>query len=500
MHVDEWFLTADERGNPETRLDSRHADGSAWSAGNDVTVLIHGGSYFAELLRSVRLMRAGDLLLFTDWRGDPDQRLDETGNGVARVFADAAARGVVVKGLLWRSHLDQFAFSEQENRHLGEEIEAAGGECLRDMRVRPGGSHHQKFVVLRHPGRPDLDVVFVGGIDLCHSRLDGPEHRGDHQRQPMAKIYGPRPPWHDVQLRIQGPAVADIETVFRERWEDPARLTNNPIHVISDLVRREDTSPGELPPQLPDPAARGRHHVQVLRTYPRRRRQYPFAPRGERSVAHAYQKVIARAHSLIYLEDQYLWAADVVRCFADALCADRQLRLIAVVPLFPIRMAGFPCHLTWSAGSRLSTSCVRPAVLEWRSMASRTTRAHPCTCMRKCVLSTMYGSQLDRTTSIDDPGPTIPNCRARFSMKIATRGIPTLSIATAMERVSSRDAFGCSLPRNTSIACPATISTSSIRLLPSPPSLTAPATFRRGTTVHSQPGHRAGCVPTTLRG
>ena len=80
MHVDEWFLTADERGNPETRLDSRHADGSAWSAGNDVTVLIHGGSYFAELLRSVRLMRAGDLLLFTDWRGDPDQRLDETGN------------------------------------------------------------------------------------------------------------------------------------------------------------------------------------------------------------------------------------------------------------------------------------------------------------------------------------------------------------------------------------------------------------------------------------
>jgi len=335
VHVDEWFLTADERGNPETRLDSRHADGSAWSAGNDVTVLIHGGSYFAELLRSVRLMRAGDLLLFTDWRGDPDQRLDETGNGVARVFADAAARGVVVKGLLWRSHLDQFAFSEQENRHLGDEIEAAGGECLRDMRVRPGGSHHQKFVVLRHPGRPDLDVVFVGGIDLCHSRLDGPEHRGDHQRQPMAKIYGPRPPWHDVQLHIQGPAVADIETVFRERWEDPARLTNNPIHVISDLVRREDTSPGELPPQLPDPAARGRHHVQVLRTYPRRRRQYPFAPRGERSVAHAYQKVIARAHSLIYLEDQYLWAADVVRCFADALCADRQLRLIAVVPLYP---------------------------------------------------------------------------------------------------------------------------------------------------------------------
>jgi phosphatidylserine/phosphatidylglycerophosphate/cardiolipin synthase-like enzyme len=335
VHVDEWFLTADERGNPATRLDCRHTDGSAWSTGNDVTVLVHGMSYFTELLRSVRLMRAGDLLLFTDWRGDPDQRLDEAGNQVSRVFADAAARGVVVKGLLWRSHLDQFAFSEQENRHLGEDIEAAGGECLLDMRVRPGGSHHQKFVVLRHPGRADLDVAFAGGIDLCHSRLDGPEHRGDRQRQPMAKIYGPRPPWHDVQLRIQGPAVADLETVFRERWEDPAQLTSNPIRVISDLMRREDTSPGVLPPPLPDPAARGGHHVQVLRTYPRRRKQYPFAPRGERSVAYGYQKVIGRAHSLIYLEDQYLWAADVVRCFADALRANRQLRLIAVVPLHP---------------------------------------------------------------------------------------------------------------------------------------------------------------------
>ena len=335
MREDEWFLTAAERGNPATRLDDRRGEGLAWSTGNDVTALVHGVAYFAELLRSVQLMRAGDLLLFTDWRGDPDQRLDEAGHRVSRVFADAAARGVVVKGLLWRSHLDQFAFSEQENRHLGEEIEAAGGQCVRDMRVRPGGSHHQKFVVLRHPGRSELDVAFAGGIDLCHSRLDGPDHGGDHQRQPMAKIYGPRPPWHDLQLRIQGPAVADIETVFRERWEDPARLTRNPIDLISDVLRREDRSCGVLPPQLPDPAARGSQHVQVLRTYPRRRPGYPFAPHGERSVAHAYEKVVGRAQSLIYLEDQYLWATDVVRCFADALRANQQLRLIAVIPLHP---------------------------------------------------------------------------------------------------------------------------------------------------------------------
>ena len=46
------------------------------------------------------------------------------------------------------------------------------------MRVRTGGSHHQKFIVLRHPGRPELDRAYVGGIDLCHSRRDDAAHAG----------------------------------------------------------------------------------------------------------------------------------------------------------------------------------------------------------------------------------------------------------------------------------------------------------------------------------
>jgi phosphatidylserine/phosphatidylglycerophosphate/cardiolipin synthase-like enzyme len=331
----EWFLSPTERGNPVTKLDRRHLDGAAFTVGNDVAALVHGKEYFAELLRCVNALSAGDLLLFTDWRGDPDQLLDGPGTEVSRVFSDAARRGVIVKGLMWRSHFDRFAFSEQENRHLGEDIEAAGGECLRDMRVRPGGSHHQKLVVLRHPGRPEHDVAFVGGIDLCHSRRDGPDHAGDQQRQPMATAYGPRPPWHDIQLAVRGPAVADLEAVFRERWEDPAPLTRSPFDRLADLIRRDDDHAGALPAQLPDPSAMGAMSVQVLRTYPRRRRGYPFAPDGERSVAHAYDKVIARANSLIYLEDQYLWAADVVRCFADALRRNPKLHLIAVIPLYP---------------------------------------------------------------------------------------------------------------------------------------------------------------------
>jgi hypothetical protein len=91
---------------------------------------------------------------------------------------------------VWRSHPDRMRFSAQENRHLGDVIEAAGRECLLDARVRPGGSHHQKFVVLRHPARPGLDVAYVGGIDLAHSRHDGAGHAGDPQAQPIAPFTG----------------------------------------------------------------------------------------------------------------------------------------------------------------------------------------------------------------------------------------------------------------------------------------------------------------------
>jgi phosphatidylserine/phosphatidylglycerophosphate/cardiolipin synthase-like enzyme len=333
--IDDWFLTPAERGNPATRLDARRGSTTAWSGGNRVRPLIHGATYFAELLARVPALKPGDLLFFTDWRGDPDQRLTVAGPRIAELFCAAARRGVVVRGLVWRSHLDRFQFSELENRHLGEQIDAAGGQCLLDMRVRPGGSHHMKMVVLRHAGSPAADVAFVGGIDLCHSRRDDVSHRGDPQSQPMASVYGERPPWHDVQAMIQGPAVGDVEAVFRERWDDPAPPTRSPVGRLRDLLGGVDDDARRLPPQLPDPPPQGTHAVQLLRTYPYRRRGYAFAPDGERSIARGYLKVLPRARSLVYLEDQYLWSSAVVAALAQALRGSPGLRLIAVIPRFP---------------------------------------------------------------------------------------------------------------------------------------------------------------------
>jgi phosphatidylserine/phosphatidylglycerophosphate/cardiolipin synthase-like enzyme len=86
---------------------------------------------------------------------------------------------------------------------------------------------------------------------------------------------------------------------------------------------------------VPDPTPCGPHSVELLRTYPYRRRGYTFAPQGERSIARSYFKVLRRARNLIYLEDQYLWSREVAVPFADALDANPELRLIAIIPHYP---------------------------------------------------------------------------------------------------------------------------------------------------------------------
>lgn len=308
--LDNWFLTSAERGNDFTALDRRRPEGLAWSTGSRVETLLHGATYFRSLLEAIRKAGAGDQLYFTDWRGDPDQLLsDDPDAEIGSILAAAARRGVSVKGLLWRSHADRLGFSAKENRHLGAQVNAAGGEVLLDQRVRMGGSHHQKLVIIRYSGRAQSDVAYVGGIDLCHSRRDDADHHGDRQRQPMAPAYGDRPPWHDAQIAIHGPAVGDLEFSFRERWADRDRLSRDPLGIMHDLLRHTDRKASTLAPMPPDPPACGTNAVQVLRTYAIRHGGYPFAPQGERSVARGFRKAIQRARRLIYIEDQFLWSS-----------------------------------------------------------------------------------------------------------------------------------------------------------------------------------------------
>jgi phosphatidylserine/phosphatidylglycerophosphate/cardiolipin synthase-like enzyme len=328
--IEDWFLVDAERRN-------RASDIRNWTTGNAVEPLVDGASYFPALYDALCQTKAGDQIYFADFRADTEELLSGPGTSVGQILVELAERGVLIFGLIWRSQPGWLDQSEGKNAELVRKLSDAGGEVLLDARTRRGGSHHQKFVVIRHPGRPERDMAFVGGIDLGLSRHDGSQHVGDPQAMDFPSVYGERPPWHDVQAAIRGPAVTDIEHTFRERWAgstvldlpSPVRMAIDRAYHAGKLIGRE------LPAPLPEPPTIGTHAVQVLRTYPARVRRYPFAPLGERSIGHAYRKVLARARRLIYVEDQYLWAPFVADLIADALRAQPDLHVIAVVPRFP---------------------------------------------------------------------------------------------------------------------------------------------------------------------
>ena len=321
--TEDWFLTRAERDNPATRL-------RAWTEGNAVHLRVHGSAYYRALTERVAATGDGDLVLFAGWRGDGDQELGDGGPTVAEVLTGAARRGALVRGLLWRSHLEVFGYHVAQNRRLAAAVLAAGGEVLLDQRIRPLGSHHQKIVVLRHRD-PDDDVAYVGGIDLVLGARDDIVHRGDPQSAASGDEYT-RSPRHDAQVELRGPVVRDLHDVIAERWDDPAPLARLPWHVVPDLLHGLPRRGSSLPDPAPDPPRVGGCAIQILRTYPQRRPAHPFAPGGERSLARAFIKVLGRAQRLVYVEDQYLWSADVARVFAAALRRAPQLHLIAVVP------------------------------------------------------------------------------------------------------------------------------------------------------------------------
>jgi phosphatidylserine/phosphatidylglycerophosphate/cardiolipin synthase-like enzyme len=326
-----WFLGEGDRANPATDL-------RAFTTGNLVGPLVDGRSYFARLRAELSATQPGDQVYFLDFRGDLDERLDGPGSEVGEELGAAARRKVQVFGLLWRSQPKVVQQSEEANAEFVRQIDEDGGQVLLDARTRRGGSHHQKLVVVRHPGYPARDVAFVGGIDLGHSRNDDSEHTGDPQVMEFPDTYGPQPPWHDIQAEVRGPAVHDLEHTFRERWYGSSVLDlPSPVRQLYDRAYHMGAMTSR---PLPEPLAadeirRGTHAVQVLRTYPARARRYPFAPLGERSIAHAYRKAFARARGLIYLEDQYLWSRPVARLIASALRNNPDLHVIAVVPRYP---------------------------------------------------------------------------------------------------------------------------------------------------------------------
>ena len=250
--------------------------GTAPREGNRVDVHIDGASALPAIVTAIRGARS--FVHVAGWTVNPDFAV-ERGSEIVRLralLAEAADR-VDVRVLAWAgAPVPVMHPTRAEAKQLMSRL--TRGTRIRgalDKRNRPMHCHHEKLVII------DGTLAFVGGIDLTDlagDRFDGPPHD-------KATQLG----WHDAAASLTGPAVADVAAHFAMRWH---------------------ATTGEALPRPPVPAPTGSSRVQVVRTVPEK--TYPDLPKGDFSVLEAYLGAMRRARRLIYLENQFLWSAEVV--------------------------------------------------------------------------------------------------------------------------------------------------------------------------------------------
>jgi phosphatidylserine/phosphatidylglycerophosphate/cardiolipin synthase-like enzyme len=250
---------------------------SSYTKSNKITHLIDGLSTFREMVASMSTVKStGHYLRIAGWWLTDSFELIPTPptdpvhgtTTFARLTQNMAARGAQVRALLW----DQWGTQNNDEVSHINSLPGGNGRAILDDETPNVGSHHQKLMVINGSAGA---VAFCGGVDLNPDRLDDTGHCAPS-------------PFHDVHTKVEGPAVADINTTFVQRWNGhPSSPTSIPA-----IPPPFDTSPGS-------------HYAQVTRTFAPSH-GYPFAPGGDLGTLRAVRHAIQSAQRFIYVEDQYL--------------------------------------------------------------------------------------------------------------------------------------------------------------------------------------------------
>ena len=266
------------------------ADDGLWAAGEPapragcaLEVLVDGEQALPEIARAVGAAR--HFVHLTGWSLAPHFELQggEPPIIVGSLLAQVAER-VDVRVLLWAgAPVPAFHPTRSEVRAAMETLTRHTRiRCELDPREHPFHCHHEKTICI------DGEVAFVGGIDLTDAGGD----RLDHNAHPARRRLG----WHDATTRLRGPAVADVHDHFLQRWRQ----------VTGEQLER--TEP---------PAAAGETTVQVVRTVAEN--MYDAIPRGDFRILESYVRALRGARSHVYIENQFLWAPEIVALLADKL-------------------------------------------------------------------------------------------------------------------------------------------------------------------------------------
>jgi phosphatidylserine/phosphatidylglycerophosphate/cardiolipin synthase-like enzyme len=245
-------------------------------SGNAVEVLIDGKDALAAMVQAMQHARSH--IHITGWHLSPEFAMTRGDRPtVVRDLLRDLASQVAVRVLLWAgAPLPLLRPWRREVRRDRDRLCAGTPmHCALDARERPLHCHHEKTIVI------DDRIAFVGGIDLTNFNGD----RWDQPHHPARGAEG----WHDVAVRLSGPAVVDVAENFSLRWQA--------------------TTGERLPPVEPPPAA-GAIQVQVVRTMPDH--MYAARPQGDFRILESYLAALDRAQRFIYLENQYLWSPEIL--------------------------------------------------------------------------------------------------------------------------------------------------------------------------------------------
>lgn len=181
-----------------------------------------------------------------------------------------------------------------------------------DGKHPPAASHHQKVIVV------DDSVAFVGGIDLTKKRWDTQEHAPGHPER-VDTDGNPYPPFHDVQVAVDGEAARTLGEFVRERWR---RSTGR--DPVSPSFGNPETDPW---PAGVEPVFRG-IDVGIARTIPAH-----LEEPGVREIEKLYLDGISAARRFIYIENQFLTSAAVGDALVSRLEENAGPEVVIVQPL-----------------------------------------------------------------------------------------------------------------------------------------------------------------------
>jgi phosphatidylserine/phosphatidylglycerophosphate/cardiolipin synthase-like enzyme/uncharacterized membrane protein YdjX (TVP38/TMEM64 family) len=283
------------------------------------SVLVDGSGYFGALREAMRAARTS--IDIVGW--DLDSRAPLIGEGgrpdddmpvAFAAFLSALVRrnpSLRVRLLLWdysliyaleRELAPFYSFNWRTPRQI---------EICMDDSAPFGGSQHQKLVVI------DNRIAFCGGLDITSRRWDTPRHAADDARRvdPRGSSY---PPFHDLQMMVDGPAAAALGDLVRQRWR---WATCERLKPPAGADMSGDGWPASVPPDFRDV------DVGISRTVP----EADAAP-AIREVEALHLALIGAAERHIYIENQFLTASGVAQALAARMRKCPDLELVMVAP------------------------------------------------------------------------------------------------------------------------------------------------------------------------